>query len=378
MLYRMRIPPGTFGGSGIGDTTGVADGLRRGGNCMSIVTRRGFVAFAGLFAAALSRTAATQQTREDSGQDRSRAPRATSRAKDLTDDELEAMFQRCSNSGRWGADDELGTMNYITAAKRIAAAQLVKTGEVVSIGRDISKTASKVDPHPVQLMITYNGNSPGISDYFTMAPHGMTITHLDALSHFTFDDTLYNGRKRSATMTADGAQWGSIYAMRQGVFTRGVLLDVAAARGVPWYESNEYVTVADFEAAEKRQNVRVSSGDALLVRTGMERMEQERGIQDTYPRAGFHAECAEWMHQREVAIYGGDCIEKLPYPSERFPSAMHMIALASMGLPILDWPALTTLAETCSREKRWDFLLTTAPMRLPGGTSAPVNPLCLF
>jgi kynurenine formamidase len=124
--------------------------------------------------------------------------------------------------------------------------------------------------------------------------------------------------------------------------------------------------------------VRVSSGDALLVRTGMERMEQERGIQDTYPRAGFHAECAEWMHRREVAIYGGDCIEKLPYPSERFPSAMHMIALASMGLPILDWPALTTLAATCDRQKRWDFLLTTAPMRLPGGTSAPVNPLCLF
>jgi len=157
-----------------------------------------------------------------------------------------------------------------------------------------------------------------------------------------------------------------------------VLLDVAAARGVPWYESNEYVTVADFEAAEKRQNVRVSSGDALLVRTGMERMEQERGIQDTYPRAGFHAECAEWMHEREVAIYGGDCIEKLPYPSERFPSAMHMMALVSMGLPILDWPALTALAATCTRESRWDFLLTTAPMRLPGGTSAPVNPLCLF
>ncbi len=345
---------------------------------MSSVTRRRFMTLAGMTAAGLSRAAAAQQTEETSGQDRSRASRATTRAKDLTDDELEAMFHRCSNAGRWGSDDELGTLNYVTAPKRIAAAKLVRTGEVVSIGRDISKTASKVDPHPVQLMVTYNGSSPGISDYFTMAPHGMTITHLDALSHFMFNDTLYNGRKRSATMSADGTQWGSIFAMRAGVFTRGVLLDVAAARGVPWYESNEYVTVVDFEAAEKRQNVRVSSGDALLVRTGMEHMEQERGVQDIYPRAGFHAECAEWMHTREVAIYGGDCIEKLPYPSERFPSAMHMIALASMGLPILDWPSLTTLAETCSRQKRWDFLLTTAPMRLPGGTSAPVNPLCLF
>jgi len=166
--------------------------------------------------------------------------------------------------------------------------------------------------------------------------------------------------------------------MRQGIFTRGVLLDVAAARGVSWYESDEYVTVADLEAAEARQNVRVGSGDVLLVRTGMERMEQELGLQDIYPRAGLHAECVEWMHDREVAVYGGDCIEKLPYPSERFPSPVHMIGLVGMGMPILDWPALTELAATCERLDRFDFLLTTAPLRLPGGTSSPINPLCAF
>jgi kynurenine formamidase len=296
----------------------------------------------------------------------------------LSDAELTAMFERCSNAGRWGADDELGTLNYITPAKRIAAAQLVKTGEIVSIGRDISKTQSKVDARPVGHLVMYNGNGPSIGDYYTMAPHGMTMTHLDALCHFSFDDMLYNNRRRTGTVSADGAQWGSIYALRQGIFTRGVLLDVAAARGVQWYESDEYVTVADFEAAEKRQNVQVASGDAVFVRTGMERMEAEQGVQDIYPRAGLHAECVEWMHQREACVYGGDCIEKLPYPSERFTSAMHMIALVAMGLPILDWPALTALAETCNRLARWDFLLTTAPIRLPGGTSSPVNPLCAF
>jgi kynurenine formamidase len=335
------------------------------------------VSFAAALAAGLSQ--ATAQQRETApGSDRTGAPRTTSRARDLTDEELQAMFERCSNWGRWGADDELGTMNYVTAAKRLAAAQLVTTGEVVSIGRDISKTQSKVDARPVQHMVMFNGNGPSIGDYMSIAPHGMTITHLDALCHFSVDDTLYNGRKRAGTVTADGAQWGSIYALRDGIFTRGVLLDVAAARGVNWYESDEYVTVADFEAAERRQNVRVGSGDVLLVRTGMERMEQERGLQDTYPRAGLHAECAEWMHRREVAVYGGDCIEKLPYPSERFTSAIHMIVLVAMGLPILDWPALTTLAETCARLDRYNFLLTTAPIRLPGGTSAPVNPLCIF
>jgi kynurenine formamidase len=201
---------------------------------------------------------------------------------------------------------------------------------------------------------------------------------MDALCHFSWKDQLYNGRKRSETLTSSGARWGSIYAQRQGVFTRGVLLDVAAARGVNWYQPDEYVTVADFEAAEKRQGVRVASGDALFLRTGMERMEAELGEQDIYPRAGMHAECAEWMHTRQVSLYGGDCIEKLPYPSESFTSAVHMIVLASMGLPILDWPALTELAKTCERLKRWDYLLTTAPLRLPGGTASPINPLCLF
>lgn len=344
---------------------------------MDTVSRRDLVGLAALAGAVLS-TRASAQERAASGAERAGAPRTTTRARDLTDAELQAMFDRCSNAGRWGADDELGTLNFITPAKRIAAAQLVRTGEIVSIGRDISKAQSKVDPRPVDHMVMYNGNGPAISDWFAIAPHGMTITHLDSLSHFSLDDMLYNGRKRSTTVSADGARWGSIMALKNGLFTRGVLLDVAAARGVPWYESNEYVTVADFEAAEKRQNVRVGTGDVVLVRTGMERMEAERGLQDIYPRAGLHAECAEWLHTREAAVYGGDCIEKLPYPSERFTSAMHMIVLVAMGLPILDWPALTDLAATCERLKRWEFLLTTAPMRLPGGTSSPVNPLCAF
>jgi kynurenine formamidase len=345
---------------------------------MDQFTRREFAGAAGLLAIAPTLAVAQNEEQEYSGPDRSRAPRTTSRAKDLTDAELQAMFDRCSNAGRWGADDELGTLNYITAEKRVAAARLVRTGEVVSAGRDLSTNQSKVDPRPFQQTIMYNGNGAAIGDTFAVTPHGMTVTHMDALCHFSLDDKLYNNRTRAGTVSANGAAWGSVYAMRDGIFTRGVLLDVAAARDVPWYESHEYVTVADFEAAEKRQKLKVGTGDAVFVRTGMERMEQELGVQDVYPRAGLHAECVEWMHDREAALYGGDCIEKLPYPSERFTSALHMIALASMGMPILDWPALTVLAETCNRLGRWDYLLSTAPWRAPGGTSSPLNPLCTF
>ena len=348
---------------------------------MNEITRRRFLEAASLAAAAPAVAAAAQNQgpTQPAGPTRAAANRATSRARDLTDAELEAMFRRCSNAGKWGANDELGTLNYITPARRIAAAKLVKTGDVVSVARDLTTRASKTNADPVvHTMGRIDPNGPAATDSFSIASHGMVVTHMDALCHFSWKDQLYNGRKRSDTLTASGAKWGSIYAQRQGIFTRGVLLDVAAARGVPWYKPDEYVTVADFEAAEKRQRVRVSSGDAIFVRTGMERMEAEQGEQDIYPRAGLHAECAEWMHNRQVSVYGGDCIEKLPYPSESFTSAVHMIVLASMGLPILDWPALTDLAATCERLRRWDYLLTTAPLRLPGGTASPINPLCLF
>ena len=345
---------------------------------MNEITRRRFIETASLAAAAPSFAAVAQNSGQAPGSSRETAPRATSRARDLTDSELEAMFRRCSNAGKWGPNDELGTLNYITPAKRIAAAQLVKTGEVVSVARDLTTQKSKTNGQPVVHVMSFTEAGPSSSDSFTIAPHGMVVTHMDALCHFSWKDQFYNGRKRSETLTTSGAKWGSIYAQRQGIFTRGVLLDVAAARGVTWYKPDEYVTVADFEAAEKRQRLRVGSGDAIFVRTGMERMEMELGEQDIYPRAGLHAECVEWMHNRQVSVYGGDCIEKLPYPSESFTSAMHMIVLASMGLPILDWPALTELARTCERLGRWDYLLTTAPLRLPGGTSSPINPLAIF
>ena len=347
---------------------------------MNEMTRRRFLEAASLAAAVPAVAAAqTPAQPQPAAPTRAAAPRTTSRARDLTDAELEAMFRRCSNTGRWGADDELGTLNYITPARRIAAAALVKTGEVVSVARDLTTRASKTNAQPVvHTMAPIDANSPAATDSFSIAPHGMVVTHLDALCHFSWKDQFYNGRKRSETLTANGAKWGSIYAQRQGIFTRGVLLDVAAARDVTWYQPDEYVTVADLEAAEKRQRLRVEPGDAVFVRTGMERMETELGEQDVYPRAGLHAECVEWMHNRQVSVYGGDCIEKLPYPSESFTSAVHMIVLASMGLPILDWPSLTELARTCERLGRWDYLLTTAPLRLPGGTASPINPLCLF
>ena len=145
---------------------------------MNEMTRRRFIEAASLAAAVPAVTAAAQPPAQSQpgSQTRAAAPRATSRARDLTDSELEAMFRRCSNTGRWGADDELGTLNYITPARRIAAAALVKTGEVVSVARDLTTRASKTNAQPVvHTMAPIDANSPAATDSFSIAPHGMAV-----------------------------------------------------------------------------------------------------------------------------------------------------------------------------------------------------------
>jgi kynurenine formamidase len=297
----------------------------------------------------------------------------------LGDDELAAMFERCSNAGRWGPDDERGTLNYITPEKRRTASRLVDLGEIVSAGRDLSTEQTISNPRPLSHLMLYPpSGGAGSGDWFGIASHGMSVTHMDALAHISWEDRLYNGRTASQTYTRNEVTWGSIHAQREGIFTRGVLLDVAAARGVEWFEPDQFITVDDLEAAEVRENVRVSSGDALFVHTGFTRLEAARGEQAPNPRAGLHATCAEWMHQREVAVYGGDCIERLPYPSPRMPMPLHVLAIVAMGMPLLDWPALEELQSTCERLRRWEFLLAMAPLRLPGGTASPINPQCVF
>jgi kynurenine formamidase len=297
----------------------------------------------------------------------------------VNDSELIDLFEQCSNRGRWGDDDELGTLNHITDEKRRAAAALVRTGRALSIGRDLSTVQSSNNPRPVVHMMTYEQHSPlSALDFFGVATHGFAVTHLDAISHVYWEDNVYNGRRAGDVALPSGMAYGSIHAQRQGIFTRGVLLDVAAARGVPWLEPTEFVTVSDLEAAEKLAGVRVETGDAVFVRVGLEAREGEQGPEDLSQRAGLDAEVLPWLHEREVAVYSGDCVERIPYPSTRVPLPLHQIGLVAMGLVLLDCPHMEDLASTCAELDTNEFLLTVAPLRLPGGTGSPVNPICLF
>jgi kynurenine formamidase len=294
--------------------------------------------------------------------------------------ELDALFDEVSNAGRWGADDELGTLNYITPQKRIAAAKLVREGRALSIARDLDKVQSPNNPQPVRHSMCYQSHYPiGCVDAVVIDTHGFALTHLDAVAHVYRGDDVYNNRSAAAVALPSGLNFGDILAQKDGMFTRGVLLDICAVRGAAWLDPGDGVSADDLRAAESRQGITVESGDCIFVYTGLQKREASEGPENLGMRVGIMPDAIRFMHEREIAVYSGDCVDAFPNPySARYAIYFHAIALAAMGLILLDIPALEPLAELCNKLERSEFLLTMAPLRLKGGTGCPVNPIALF
>jgi kynurenine formamidase len=297
-----------------------------------------------------------------------------------TERELDALFDELNNAGRWGPDDELGTLNFITPAKRIAAAQLVRTGRALSLARDLDTVQSPNNPVPVRHTMCYQSHYPiGSVDAVVIDMHGFAMTHLDAIAHVYRGQDVYNGRRAADVALPSGLTFGDILAQKDGIFTRGVLLDVAAARGVEWLTPDQGVSAADLVAAERRQGIEVASGDCIFVYTGLQKREAAQGPENLGERVGIMPDAIRFLHEREIAVYSGDCVDAFPNPyGARYVIYFHAIALASMGLILLDIPALEPLVGLCHELDRTEFLVTMAPLRLKGGTGCPVNPTAIF
>jgi hypothetical protein len=310
-----------------------------------------------------------------------------------SDEEFAAMFEACKNWGKWGADDQLGTVNYITADVRLAAAAVVRSGESFSVCRPLAKGPGdgnhpRVDHH----MAMFPG-APGTYDYVGIYNHGRYLTHLDALGHGIWEGRTYNGHVLTTTpdevlgygasapggISHDGLEVCGLEQYRDGIFTRGVLLDVAAANGVTHVGRDHAVTAEELDKAEKHAGVTVRRGDAVFVRAGVMHPDASFDLGRDYAvRPGIVASACRWMHEREIAVYTGDVIDKAPYRSRRFPTPFHQIALCAMGLALLDWSDVETLARRCEQAGRSEFLLTVAPVPVRGSTGGAVNPIITF
>lgn len=295
----------------------------------------------------------------------------------VTPAEYEKWKRDLSNWGRWGQDDQIGALNLITAAKRKQAAALVREGYSVSIAGDADIVKAIDNPNPYELKMLTIG-----TDQIAVNYHGIAHTHLDSLAHINDNGVFFNGYKPDADkVLKQGHERNSIHNVKNGIFTRGILIDIPRLKGVPYLEPGTPIYVEDLEAWENKAGVKVSSGDALLVRTGVWARRKAlgpwlRGRAEGGRSAGLDPSVIPWLKQRDIAILGSDHPQYVSPSSLR--GAVHDFALLYLGVHLLDNCDLEALADAAAARRRWEFLLTAAPLPIVGGTGSPVNPIATF
>ncbi len=298
----------------------------------------------------------------------------------VTEAQLDTWMQELSNWGRWGQDDLLGAANTITPEKRRQAAALVRTGELVSLSHDLMTggVASEFSV-PFVLQMKIFPERQVARDRIDIDPHGGAFTHLDALCHMAYRGRFYNNVPYE-TATAAGCKLG-INNLKDGIVTRGVLIDIPRLRNLPYLDGGTHVYREDIEAWEKQAGVKVAPGDALVLRTGRWAKRAKPGS------GGYDASFLPFLKDRDVAILGSDAAQDvgvIPGCTNKGPvttmcwEAVHKFALVARGMHLFDNLDLEAVADTAARLKRWEFLLMAAPIRVPGGTGSPINPIAVF
>jgi kynurenine formamidase len=203
---------------------------------------------------------------------------------------------------------------------------------------------------------------------------------LDSCGHVFWGGKMYNGFP-SSRVTAEGATVQSVDVAKDGIFSRGVLLDIPRLRGVKWLEPGDKIHVAELEAAEAAAGISVEPGDVLFVRTGAARKRAEEGPWDLFVQGvpGLSADCLEFIHSRGVAVLGSDSgSDAAPSGYEVVFEPIHQVGLVAMGLWLIDFADLDPAAAACAERGRWEFAVSIGPLRIDKGSGSPINPLAIF
>lgn len=305
-------------------------------------------------------------------------------------DQVRSLGKKLSNWGRWGADDERGTLNFISPEVVTRAAGLVRRGRVFSLGLSFGADGPQIGQggrvNPLHLMTAVDQRLPGeYPDGFRYADDIMVLplqcaTQWDSLAHVHYDGRLYNGFPASTTSPAGAARNG-IDKIGPGIVSRGVLLDLARAAGVPRLAPGTAIQPADLDAAARDQGVRIERGDVLLVRTGHLSVFKTAGDRVGYMRRmpGLGMACAEWLHGHEIAAVASDTssVEVIPFEDPQTPLPLHLICLRDMGLTLGEMFDLDALADDCAADGVWEFFFTAPPLKITGGVGSPLNPLAI-
>jgi len=302
-------------------------------------------------------------------------------------EDFRTLGKRLSNWGRWGAEDERGTVNLITPERLVAASKLVKRGAIFDLGIPMDGNGPQPGGNrinPVHLMRETGAgqNFPGgfhfADDYIFMPLQGSS--QWDALAHVYYDDQLYNGFPASS-VGLHGTDRDSIDKLAKGIAGRGVLLDVARLKGVDWLQAGEVITPADLDAAAKAQGVEVKPGDILVVRTGWRRKFVTEGDAKAFMTGepGLGLACCEWLHSHQVAAVCSDnwAIEVLPGESPDVILPVHMVLIRDMGMTLGEILDFDELAADCVADGVWEFFFCCPPLKFTRAVGSPINPLAI-
>ncbi|MEU5888458.1 cyclase family protein [Streptomyces sp. NPDC047461] len=299
------------------------------------------------------------------------------------------IAKRVNNWGRWGADDEIGTLNLITDEVVREAATEVRSGHRVPLSLPLKEDGvqtglipGRVNPLHAMVQINQEIFGPGTvacsDDTVTMGLQA--ATHWDALTHVSHSGVLYNGRPADTVTAHGGARFSGIDKARH-IVSRGVLLDVARVHGTARLDGAYAVTPEDLEAAEELAGTRVRAGDIVLVRTGQIQA-YLAGDKHAYgyPSPGLSIRTPEWFHARDVAAVANDTLtfEIFPPEIEDLWLPVHALDLVEMGmLQGQNWN-LEELSTACGQTGRYTFLLSAMPEPFVGATGTPVAPVAIL
>jgi kynurenine formamidase len=305
-----------------------------------------------------------------------------------TPEEYLGYFDRFCNWGRWGDNDELGAVNHVTPETQRQAAQLVRDGRTVGMGRALDTKPGEANPFPAHHFIAVDG-SGGMLDYFGMFIHGLTCTHIDALCHLANTERItWNGKKLGNNgMPVEHS--GTIDFLVNGIATRGVLYDVPRYRGTDYVEPGSPVHGWELQDIATASRITPRPGDAVIIRSGWDDYWRINERKPPFSSVtGVHASALEFLYETDASVLVWDfqdaptADQGLPNPT-RVPTMaiaqhVHVVALVYMGMPIIDNAALDDLAKACADANRWEFMFTVAPLNIPRATGSPVNPLAIF
>lgn len=296
---------------------------------------------------------------------------------------LTALFDEVSNWGRWGKDDQLGTLNHIDPDAALQAMKGVTTATPISCARSMSPLLSAGSSPLLHLMTATGHDAKPVgksitADWIGFSIHGYGLTHLDAPSHEAWNRKLYNGR--DATMVgSSGAGWGSVELAVEKIIGRGVLIDAPRAMGVEWLEPGYALMPDDLDRALAMQGTSLAPGDILIVRTGRDVRAGTKDLDLRKGAAGLDCACLPWLHARSISVLVSDAVhDPLPGTHPECDMPIHAIGIVAMGLWLIDNAHLEKLAAACHARSRWDFLFVSPALPIKRGTGSPLNPLAFL